>query len=69
MSKFNVGDKVLVADQRPPAHGVVVKVSTWTVVIGKPASAATCYEIESTSWQPHARWIDEDHLAPEEEGQ
>jgi len=58
---FKVGDKVLVTDQRPPAEGKVVEVSTWHEVIGPPAKGSA-YKVECDTWHGGGRWIGPIHL-------
>ena len=54
---FKVGQEVKVTDQRPPAIGVVEKISTWHEVSGGLGSNGVCYRICCPDWQGTARWI------------
>jgi len=58
---FKVGDKVFVIDQRPPAEGEVIEVSTWRDVIGPPAEETPCYKVKSPKWATWG-WIGQMHL-------
>lgn len=59
---FEVGQKVKVIDQNPPAIGQVKKVSTWLAVLGKPAGDVTCYYVTSDEWQGRGSWLDAAHV-------
>ena len=54
---FEVGQKVKVTDQRPPAIGIVEKISTWRELHGEIHPKNTCYYIRCPCWQGTARWI------------
>lgn len=66
LNEIVVGDRVLVTDQRPPARGVVVEVSTWKQVNGGP-SEERCYRVRCDKWIPSERWIAINHVKKEEE--
>lgn len=55
---FEIGDTVRVTDQRPPAEGTVVAVSTWREVFDdKYGTDDVCYRIQSPDWGNSERWI------------
>jgi hypothetical protein len=54
---LEVGQKVKVIDQRPPAVGIVEEVSTWRVVLGEPNNDDTCYYIYCDEWRGTGRWL------------
>ena len=55
---FKVGDTVKVTDQRPPAIGTVLEVSTWHKVLETSAgSNKVCYKIACDAWGGQWRWI------------
>lgn len=56
---FKIEDTVKVTDQKPPAEGTVIAVSTWREVFeGKYGTNDICYRIQSPDWGGSERWID-----------
>ena len=53
---FEVGQEVLVVDQKPSAEGLIEKVSTWRKVLGL-GNDDPCYYVRCEEWRGTARWI------------
>ena len=60
---YEIGDKVHVVDQQPPAQGEIVQVSPKWAVMGPPAGDEPISRVYSLEWGGnHMRWINETHL-------
>lgn len=65
---FEIGQKVKVTDQRPPAIGIIEEVSsTWIAILGFGAQDDTpCYRIRCDDWGDNTYWIGEAYIERED---
>lgn len=61
---MNIGDRVTVNDQKPPAHGVIVDVKPWSELL-KIGGAGNAVQVRCEEWNPLTRWIDENFIKPD----